>query len=86
MEKTELGREVKCKVSGLTGIATARIEYLNGCFRICVQQKVDKDGKLPDAYYIDEPQLEYTKNKEQIQGGSKSVGGPTLRSPNSNKI
>jgi hypothetical protein len=77
--KIELGREVKCKVTGFKGIATSRTEYLNGCFRIGVQPRVEKDGKHPDAMYVDEPQLEYTKVKTVIGGGSKLVGGPTSR-------
>lgn len=79
--KIELGREVKCIVTGYKGIATARIEYLNGCFKVHVQPPVKKDGTHPDGLYIDEPQLEYTVNKKKIPGGPKDVGGPTQRHP-----
>jgi hypothetical protein len=80
-QKIELGREVKCKVTGFKGIATSRVEYLNGCFRISVQPPVCKDGKFTDSIYIDEPQLDYTSNKKQVQGDDKSTGGPSSKSP-----
>lgn len=80
MNSIKLGREVKCKVTGFKGVATARIEYLNGCFRIGVQAPVDKDGKFPDTIFIDEPQLDYTENEITIEGSSKEVGGASFRS------
>lgn len=53
-----LGTEVRCRITGLRGIAVSRCEFLYGCVRVGVQGKV-KDGKLPEAQYIDEPQLEH---------------------------
>jgi hypothetical protein len=53
-----LGQKVKDKISGFTGIATARIEYLNGCVQYCVSPKTDKDGKRPDAEWFDDAILE----------------------------
>lgn len=54
----KLGNQVEDSVSGFKGIAVQRIEYLNGCVRIGVQSKVDKDGKLPALEYFDEQQLD----------------------------
>ena len=55
----ELGWRVKDKISGFTGVAIARTEWLNGCIRINVApEKSDKDGKPLDDRYIDEGQLE----------------------------
>jgi hypothetical protein len=53
----KLGAQVKDKVSGYVGIATSRVEYLNGCVQYGVRGKVDKDNKAPEAVYIDEEQL-----------------------------
>lgn len=58
----ELGQKVKCVVTGFTGIATARIEYLNGCMQILVSPKmaVPKKGETqeyPTATYVDVEQL-----------------------------
>ena len=57
-----LGQEVRCKITGLKGIAVARCEYLYGCVRVSVQPKSAKDGKISEQTYIDEPQLEVVGN------------------------
>lgn len=54
----KLGDEVKDKVTGFKGIATSRVEYLNGCVQFCVEPKLDKDGKKVKYEYIDQGQLE----------------------------
>jgi len=54
----ELGEKVKCKVSGFVGIATSRVEYINGCIQYGVTPRVKKgENKKPDAEYIDEGKL-----------------------------
>ena len=58
MISIELGDQVMDLVSGLSGVATARVTYLNGCVQYCVQPVVDKDGKKVDAHYIDVSQLQ----------------------------
>jgi len=70
----ELGTEVRDVVSGFCGITTAKHTYLNGCSRITVQPKIDKDGKLPEAQTFDEPQLELI-GKKKIKGEN-NTGGP----------
>lgn len=52
-----LGQKVRCKLTGIEGIATSRCEFLYGCVRVGVQGKANKEGKAPDVQYIDEPQL-----------------------------
>ncbi len=54
----QLGAKVKDTVTGFKGTTTARIEYLNGCRQYCVESKLDKEGKLQKAPYVDEGQLE----------------------------
>ena len=54
----QLGQEVKDCITGFTGIATARVEYLNGCIQICVKPKMVKPGEMPEGQYIDDEQLE----------------------------
>ncbi len=76
----KLGQEVEDIVSGLTGIAVARTEWLNGCARICVQPKLDKDGKFIESRDFDEPQL-IVINREPIQRGPADTGGPMGYSP-----
>jgi len=57
-DQIELGDEVKDIVSGFTGIATARTEFLNGCVRISVDPPVDRDGKPVDGRWFDQEQVE----------------------------
>jgi len=62
----DLGDKVRCKVDGFEGIATSRVEYLNGCVQYGVRPNVDKDGKRVDVSYIDIEELEVVepeKNK-----------------------
>lgn len=57
MNVIKLGSQVKDIVTGLTGIATSRTEYLNGCIRYGVDPGVDKDGKSREAQWVDVQQL-----------------------------
>lgn len=53
----ELGKKVKDEITGLTGTATAKVEYLSDQICFCVQPSVDEDGKLPDEEWINEERL-----------------------------
>ena len=60
----ELGRKVKDVVTGLVGVAEARLQFLNGCEQILVRPKVStpKKGEVPEypsGTYIDIEQLVY---------------------------
>lgn len=57
MKKIPLGSTVKDLVTGLEGIATSRIEYLNGCVQYGVHPKVGADGKPADPVWVDVGQL-----------------------------
>lgn len=78
MFKIELGKEVKDRVTGLTGIITSRSENLNMCNRYYIQPKADKDMKIPDGWWVDEMQIEIIGDgiapKED-----RSAGGPMDR-------
>ncbi len=57
----KLGVTVKDLVTGFKGIATSRVEYLNGCVQYYVQpgltEKQLADGKFPDGAYVDHQRL-----------------------------
>jgi hypothetical protein len=53
-----LGQKVRDVVSGASGVAIARTEWLYGCLRITFQPPLDKDGKPCDSICVDEEQLE----------------------------
>lgn len=57
----KLGDKVKDTVTGFTGVAVARTEWLNGCTRWNIQPPMKKDGTLPQCESFDEPQLEVLK-------------------------
>ena len=54
--KVKLGDEVEDMVTGFTGIAVARSEYLNGCMRLGVQGPLH-DGLPTEWQWFDEGQL-----------------------------
>lgn len=78
-----LGDEVKDTVSGFQGIAFGKTDFLNGCTRIGVQPPVDKEKKLPDAQWFDEPQLLVVKS-QKVKCGPKDTGGPMVSIPTRN--
>lgn len=80
----ELGDEVMDTVSGFKGVAVAITKWLNGCTRISVQPKVDKDGKLPESNCFDEPQLKVTKAVKRPEP-DRRTGGPMPFKPTREK-
>jgi len=78
----ELGMKLKDKVTGLTGIAVAKVEYLNGCVQYCVKPEMGKDKKYPDGQYIDVAQLEVVGKGLSLK--KKATGGVMGDTPSSN--
>jgi hypothetical protein len=66
MPRVALGRKVKDKVTGFAGIATARTEYMNGCVRVLVEAKCNKDGKSPSEWF----------DEQRLGESSARAGGP----------
>ena len=79
----KLGSMLKDKVTGMTGIAMARVEYLNGCIQYGIKTKATKDGKYPDTDYIDVGQLELVG--KGISVVSKATGGDMSDRPRGNR-
>ena len=76
----KLGEKVTDIVTGVTGIAVARVEYLNGCVQFCVQPKGALDALKTDSLYIDQGQL------KRVGAGITAVvergkGGPSAHTP-----
>jgi len=73
----KLGQKVEDPITGFEGTVTIRSEYLYGCIRIGVSPKVDRDGKLQDTIFFDEPQLEGLPfNEPKVKSGKDRPGGP----------
>lgn len=77
-DRIKLGDKVKCRITGLIGIATSRHEYINGCVRYAVQTPIDKDGKMPDAVMCDVQQLDVIK-RAAVTVDRDNTGGPRDR-------
>jgi len=77
--KFKLGNRLKCVVTGFTGIAIARLEYLNGCTQYGIKPKVkaEEPGKMPDAMYIDQQQLELVDDGISVEK-TKDPGGDVM--------
>lgn len=69
-----LGSKVRDTVTGLVGIITGRVEWLNGCKRYAVQPPVDKDGKVPKVEWVDVQQAEVVEAAKRA--AAKPSGGP----------
>ena len=74
-----LGQKVKDKVTGFTGIAISRVEYLNGCVQFCIKPEMVKKGEMPEGQYIDDMQLEVVGRGLSIP--SEPDGGPMSDMP-----
>lgn len=83
----KLGNKVKDIVSGFTGIATAKVVYLNGCVQFCVNPPMPKNGKgeYIKGRYFDEEQLKKVTGGIKIKKKAKVVdpGGPQSNTPGS---
>lgn len=77
-----LGQKIHDPVSGAEGIAVGRCSYLNGCARICLQPRLDNDGKKQKSIWFDEPQLKAVKNRREVAPGARLTGGPAPSRPN----
>lgn len=78
MREIKLGDKVRCKITGFTGIAVAKTEFINGCVQWNVLPKGDKNNKMPEDISIDKQSLEVIPiKKKKIKRASN--GGPMHR-------
>ena len=78
--KHQLGLEAKDKISGFVGIITARVDYLTGCNRYCLNPREIREGKIVDSQYFDEDQIEITGQglcPDEVQGEKKGACAPS---------
>jgi hypothetical protein len=77
MKVIKLGSLVRDMVSGFTGIATSRTEYLNGCVQYGIRAKIGADGKMPESWNLDVEVLEVVGEGIAIE--TRPGGGPPAR-------
>jgi hypothetical protein len=53
----KLGNIAMDRISGFKGVATCRLEYLNGCIRWQITPQELHDGEPVEAHYFDDEQL-----------------------------
>lgn len=73
IQPIELGKKYKDTVSGWEGIATLRLEFLNGCIRYELSGK-DKDG-APQGHVFDEEQLLLVDDPTPVVAAPTRTGG-----------
>lgn len=80
---SSLGKTFTDRVTGFTGVCTARIEYITGCVHLGIQPAVDKEGKLPSMEYFDESRLK-SESYEAVKLSEGPNGGPSapMKRPN----
>lgn len=77
--KHGLGKTAKDKISGFKGVITARVEFLTGCSRYCVQPTEMHDGKPIEGIYFDEGQIEIVGegiSSKEVTGKEKGACAP----------
>ena len=68
----KLGDVATDTITGFTGIAVSRIEYLTGCIQWKLQPQGLKDGKIIEGEWLDEVRLKVV---------NPSAGGPVGSMP-----
>lgn len=51
-------KEYTDSITGLKGKLVAITKWNHGCVRVALQPKIKEDGTVPDAVWVDEPQIE----------------------------
>ncbi len=77
MAKIKLGDKVTDHVTGFSGIAVGRTDWLYGCTGFGVKSSVLKDGLPQAVQWFDEQSLDATATDP---GGPAVSGGPSARS------
>lgn len=73
MSSITLGDRVRCRVTGYTGIATARVEFIDGLVQILVQPRSESPD-YPKGEYISEPLVELVDEGIRIEKTNKPLG------------
>lgn len=75
----DVGQVLKDKITGFTGVAVAKTEWLNGCVRMTLQPREMREGKPIDSQTFDVEQLEIVEPAEKISFLRRITGGGMLK-------
>lgn len=81
MKEVKLGSRVRDMVTGIEGVAVARLEYMNGCVRYEVQPRGDKDGAKIASLWVDVQQMQVEVLPDTAEKEKPPVGGPGSTPP-----
>jgi hypothetical protein len=83
----KLGSKVKDSITGFSGIATSRVEFMYGCNRIQIEpDELNKEGKPIEGQYFDEQRVELIlEDKPKVSKESTARSGGDYPPPSLNK-
>lgn len=77
----QLGSRVRDTLTGFTGIATGRTEWLYGCSRVSIEpEELSINGTVQDHHWFDEQRIEVLEIKiiPISDDSDAKIGGPQL--------
>lgn len=78
----KLGNLVRDIISGFSGVATARTEWMYGCSRICIEPQHLHEGKPIEAQWFDEQRVVLVEERApEVSPASKAKTGGPQRDP-----
>ena len=80
-KKFKLGSKLRDTITGFTGIATAKVKYINGCVQYCLTPKAKDNDVRPNGEYFDVQTLEIVDDGVTFE--EKKTGGPQHDCPRS---
>lgn len=79
--KIELGSKVEDQLTGFSGIATARVQYVTGCNQYLVQPRCGPNGEFVDSHWFDEHRLYVDTAVQPMVLDNKKDQGPCGMAP-----
>jgi hypothetical protein len=79
--QVELGKEARDKITGFTGIVTAKVQYLTGCNQTLLAPSVGNDGRLTDPAWFDDQRIEAVENGRTVSLDNSATPGPDKPAP-----
>jgi len=77
----QLGSKVRDIITGFTGIATGRAEYISGCSQLLVAPPLAKDGAARESEWFDEQRLTVDPRAKPIVLDNTATPGPDKAAP-----
>lgn len=75
ISELNLGDHAQDILTGFKGIVVSTSEHINGCWRIGIQAKIDKDGKVPSLEWFDIETIRVL-DKKTLKIKKSGTGGP----------